>query len=144
MASKRFCKICERHHRGRCELRATDSQIGRIGELQAEVNQRDYNDAVWQDGIYSRAEVEWSELLSAPDGAEQPGEWRMTDDNATSITHYDCICPLTHKLARHVWTDHHKRGSLNSCEHCCADVRTVGDMLHQLNDRRQYEEENKS
>ena len=46
MTTKPYCTICSLHHRGRCELRATESQMARIATLEAEVNRREYEESM--------------------------------------------------------------------------------------------------
>lgn len=46
------------------------------------------------------------------------------------------VCPITGKATRYAWTDHGKPNSCNSCEHCAGEAKTLGGMLHEVNERR--------
>ena len=49
------------------------------------------------------------------------------------------FCPVANKPnpGGFCWTDHSKEGCYNSCPQCCPDgFRSVGQALHELNERR--------
>ncbi len=51
------------------------------------------------------------------------------------------VCPHTGKITRFVWTDHAKPFNGNSCEHCTGETRSIGGMLHDLNEKARREHE---
>ena len=64
-----------------------------------------------------------------------------------ALTHYTndetnlFVCPITELETNHVWTDHGLSGVENSCRHCKpGEEKTVGQMLHELSERRKCEE----
>jgi hypothetical protein len=46
------------------------------------------------------------------------------------------ICPTTGKQPKWAWTDFGRPGSMNACEFCSGDQRTLGQRLHELNKQR--------
>jgi len=49
-------------------------------------------------------------------------------------------CPITGKgPAEMFFTDHDRPGPFNACRYCHDDQRTVGQVLHDLDDRRKGE-----